>query len=111
MTTSACSAVALLLFPSMAKLQPNMMSTGKFKAALQMLLLLLLLLLNNNIIEIIVMVDIVCTMYTKVAALHKYNNYLHFGSGKGRRTVTVGGKTIIQYVNNNIPSPYHLLNK
>lgn len=94
----------------MAKLQPNMMSTGKFKAALQMLLLLLLLLLNNNIIEIIVMmVDIVCTMYTKVAALHKYN-YLHFGSGKGRRTV-IGGKTIIQYVNNNIPSPYHLLNK
>lgn len=107
MTTSACSAVALLLFPSMAKMQPNMMSTGKFKAALQMLLLLLLLLLNNNIIEIIVMmVDIVCT---KVAALHKYN-YLHFGSGKGRRTV-IGGKTIIQYVNNNIPSPYHLLNK
>lgn len=86
------------------------MSTGKFKAALQMLFLLLL--LNNNIIEIIVMmVDIVCTMYTKVAALHKYNNYLHFGSGKGRRTVTVGGKNIIQYVNNNIPSPYHLLNK
>lgn len=46
----------------MAKMQPNMMSAGKFKAALQILLLLLLL-LNNNIIEMIVMVDIVFTMY------------------------------------------------